>query len=163
MTDFFRRFEFSSPRSTVFIFSSSFKFDSFRFEIERNIHDVTLMLQSTWLINGLVCAARVIHKANGHAFRSSLTDLHRDSSCLITSLTAPPPVPLSVQSNISCGLLPCRLPIKVTHYPGRSTFPLHVTSNLHGFGQLIRAEKAKQDCVHRHRARISKVFSLLFQ
>lgn len=82
------------------------------------------MLQSTWLINGLVCAARVIHKANGHAFRSSLTDLHRDSSCLITSLTAPPPVPLSVQSNISCGLLPCRLPIKVTHYPGRSTFPL---------------------------------------
>lgn len=124
MTDFFRRFEFSSLRSTVFIFSSSFKFDSFRFEIERNIHDVTLMLQSTWLINGLVCAARVIHKANGHAFRSSLTDLHRDSSCLITSLTAPPPVPLSVQSNISCGLLPCRLPIKVTHYPGRSTFPL---------------------------------------
>lgn len=49
------------------------------------------MLQSTWLISGLVCAARVIHKANGHAFRSSLTDLHRDSSCLITSLTAPPP------------------------------------------------------------------------
>lgn len=32
--------------------------------------------------------------------------------------------------------------------------PAPVTSNLHGFGQLIRAEKAKQDCVHRHRARI---------
>lgn len=30
--------------------------------------------------------------------------------------------PLSVQSNVSCALLPRRLPIKVTHYPGRSTF-----------------------------------------